>query len=432
MREICFCLSIIFFFLNPLLQKLVQPWSSTFFPLTLMLLGVLSLILYKKELGSRFFYFILFLTSFASLASSIAGSTLSPIDSLLTNLVFQIGIILFGCCGLYISKYALLSKQLVPLTHLCFCITILSFLVLTKDTLSLSSFLSGNVNRWTTEIATELLSEAVSPNSISVSSLAFIFMIYLFRIRNLLPKSLFFNVIYPLLSIACIYSLSSRLFLSISSVLVALQIYTYPKKKLQARLSLLVIIIILLIFLAYNSNLMSDFLLNVFRLQDSYRGVDSGYSGRSILWERFIDSQIISADLPFFFGSGLLSARKYQFSVDSAILGHFYELGFIGLIAYCLFLGYPLYAKLKLGIVAKFYNSSYLIKFSNCMVLVSIAYFIIGLFEYRGLSVANPLSSVVLIFIFTLIYDVRAVRRPINSYMHANGGIVVRHNLSGQ
>jgi hypothetical protein len=408
MRSFHFFISIVIVFLNPLATSLSPQISPLVYALSLVILAFFGLSLYRNLLKIKtiFGFFLLLLLS---LTFSTIYQTPFLIDSLIAPIIFVSGFLVFACCGFFVSFYISNSKFTKLFFHTTFIISILNYIISTKETLSVQSFFSASVNRWSSEIADPtVLSDLVTPNSISLVSLAFIFLVYSFKIRGLIPSSFIISYVYPLISTFLIYSLSSRLFLVLSLFLYYwINLHELFFGKYRIFFLILLSCSLGIVFLLESTSVI-DSIYNIFSLADSSRGVESGFSGRTDIWAYALNFFPAIDDLSFYLGSGLLSARKVGFSFDNVIIGHLYELGFFGITAYLLFLSFPFLINLKNldnGIAHNEKTFISLYVFVKFMRLLSIIYFVIGFFEYRGLSVSNPLSAVFSIFMFALLID---------------------------
>lgn len=148
----------------------------------------------------------------------------------------------------------------------------------------------------------------------------------------------------------------------------------------------------ILTFLLYLENILL-FFNDVFMLDDSYRGVDTGFSGRSDRWEitfNYIKENIL-------FGVGFKAGEEtLGFTTDNGYISVFLELGFWGILNYLIVIIMSIIFSLKI-FIHKFCSPQYL--FCACVVLVFVIY---CFFEQRYVNFGNPLSFMVFFSIFTL------------------------------
>jgi O-antigen ligase len=130
-----------------------------------------------------------------------------------------------------------------------------------------------------------------------------------------------------------------------------------------------------------------DYLSNVLLLNDEYRGVDSGMSGRSDRWDIAFEEIIANPLVGVGYGS---SSDYLGFTVDNAYLTAFLELGWIGGLYYCAFL---IFTTIKSFKIDNFIRKEYFI--------FLVVFLVYGVFEKRYLSVGNSFS---IMFIFTICY----------------------------
>jgi O-antigen ligase len=122
---------------------------------------------------------------------------------------------------------------------------------------------------------------------------------------------------------------------------------------------------------------------DIFLLNDEYRGLDSGFSGRDIRWNAAINSWFDN----YLFGIGFGESTNFLgYTIDNAYLSALLELGLFGFSLYISLIIFSLYLS--------FTRKS---KFNLVFLLV---YAIYGIFEKRYFSVGNPYS---IMFIFVLI-----------------------------
>lgn len=399
------------------MPSLLTAWPRLIYPLLLLSLSFFGIFIYHRILKSIFYLSTLLLLLLVLLTSSISSTSASTNDLLSYGLVFLSGFILFGSCGYYLS-ICYESRHVVTFTsHLLFAASIIGYLVLTKDTLTLSTFIDGSVNRWSYVIAEynpSQLAEITSPNSISATSLALLIFIYYTTLRCSLPFSLALHLVYPFMSVLLVYSLSSRLFLFISLLFCSLSLSKFLNRK-TSFLLIFFLASLLTAFAIINHDAIYNFISYVFRLDDAYRGTQSGFSGRTDIWSNLLQLIQKNNDIRFFFGSGILSARQFGLVIDNALIGHYYEFGFLGIFTYLYFLLYPVLSFFQNRglnhMLFKFKNPLVLTHSLVAMTIISIVYFIIGIFEYRGLSVANALSSVFFISLYSLSFDLSQSNR---------------------
>lgn len=193
--------------------------------------------------------------------------------------------------------------------------------------------------------------------------------------------------------LAIIYILSSTVLLSLSSraailgvLLILFFELSFFRKILLFNIKnkfLKLLIILLVLFLVFYFYL--DYLLEIFHFNDSYRGINSGFSSREDTWAKAI--KVWSQN--FIIGSGYGESPKVLgASVDNAYFNILVELGTLGFILYISFLLFH--------IIKFIFNKNY-----RLLIFIFI-YILYGLFERRYLSVGNAFS---IIFIFVISHN---------------------------
>lgn len=147
-----------------------------------------------------------------------------------------------------------------------------------------------------------------------------------------------------------------------------------------------------LTFFLYLENILL-FFNNIFMLDDSYRGMDTGFSGRADRWEiafSYIKENIL-------FGVGFKTGEEtLGFTTDNGYISIFLELGFWGILNYFIVIMISIFFALKI-FTNRFINDQYL--FCSFVVMVFAVY---CFFEQRYVNFGNPLSYMVFFSIFTL------------------------------
>ena len=135
----------------------------------------------------------------------------------------------------------------------------------------------------------------------------------------------------------------------------------------------------------------SDLLIDLLMIDDQYRGIDSGLSGRAFRWDTAI-SEIFEHP---FIGVGYGHSTDYLgFTIDNAYLTALLELGWFGGVYYIFFLFFVLATSYKTRLEDNAIRPQLLIFF--------VVFIVYGLFEKRYLSVGNSFSLIFLIFVFRL------------------------------
>jgi O-antigen ligase len=150
------------------------------------------------------------------------------------------------------------------------------------------------------------------------------------------------------------------------------------------------LLIVTLVFGAVIFDSLSSLLL----LDDEFRGVDSGMSGRADRWEMAVDEILVNPLIGVGYGS---SSDYLGFTVDNAYLTAFLELGWIGGLYYCFFVFYTTLKSFKIdNIVRKEYF------------IFLIVFLIYGVFEKRYLSVGNSFS-IMFVFVISYVYSLEGI-----------------------
>lgn len=135
----------------------------------------------------------------------------------------------------------------------------------------------------------------------------------------------------------------------------------------------------------------SDLLIDLLMIDDQYRGIDSGLSGRAFRWDTAI-SEIFEHP---FIGVGYGHSTDYLgFTIDNAYLTALLELGWFGGVYYIFFLFFVLATSYKTRLEDNAIRPQLLIFF--------VVFIVYGLFEKRYLSVGNSFSLIFLVFVFRL------------------------------
>jgi O-antigen ligase len=125
-------------------------------------------------------------------------------------------------------------------------------------------------------------------------------------------------------------------------------------------------------------------------LNDKYRGIDSGFSGRGERWIYGISVWFEN----FFIGVGYGNSVEYiGFSLDNAYLTILVELGLVGMLLYLSIIVISIKRAIKFKLTKK--------------LLFIIIYLLYGLFEKRYFSIGNSFS---ILYLFT-IYAIFIKRR---------------------
>ena len=133
-----------------------------------------------------------------------------------------------------------------------------------------------------------------------------------------------------------------------------------------------------------------DILADIFYINDSYRGIESGLSGRDKLWALAID--LWKSYVLFGVGYGNSSAQL-GFVVDNAYINALLEVGVLGFLVYLMIL------------IFSFFRSLEKKKYISLVIVVIYCFY--GVFEKRYLNIGNSFS---LLFILT-IFDIFS-RKP--------------------
>lgn len=217
----------------------------------------------------------------------------------------------------------------------------------------------------------------ISPNyiglialTISLSALGF---------KRLTIKVLIFS-----LSFLLVMFVSSRAALLCLMVLISMDAYWVNKygflnlRSFNSRLVITLFIFFISLFLFF------DIAVELFQLNDEYRGLGTGMSGRDIRWEAAYDAWLLNP----IFGIGFGESSDYLgFTADNAFLTILVELGLIGFVFYSL-----------LNIRALVSSFKYSFKIGFIFIIIYLLY---GVFEKRYFGVGNSLSILYLFYLFS-------------------------------
>ena len=145
------------------------------------------------------------------------------------------------------------------------------------------------------------------------------------------------------------------------------------------KIKILMVSIFVILFLA----LFTENIISLFALNDDYRGLGTGMSGRDVRWRAAIESWFLNP----LFGIGYGESVSYLgFTVDNAYFTILVELGLIGFIFYLFLNGY---------ILLLCYRKNLKIEFVFIFI-----YLVYGLFEKRYFSVGNSFSILYVFYIY--------------------------------
>lgn len=214
-----------------------------------------------------------------------------------------------------------------------------------------------------------------------------------------LSSIIFQNKIYTSLillsSLYISYLVSSRTTMVCIVLITLFFIYNQLRKKI-VNLFFSINLLIILLILNYDQllSVISDYLM----LDDSYRGLDSGFSGRSDRWAvafNYIENNL-------FFGVGFKEGEKtLGYTTDNGYVSVLLELGIVGFIFYLtLFLS-------ALWISFKFRNKNSYMKFNMITIFIFLIY---CFFEQRYINFGNALSYIVFFSLFSVLNLNRSVK----------------------
>jgi hypothetical protein len=219
---------------------------------------------------------------------------------------------------------------------------------------------------------------AIHPNFIGMIVLSII-------LSSLYIKSKIFTLIIYLLSFTVLIIVSSRAAILCVVLIMFLDFFFFKKiaffnlKSKLAKFLLIIFYTVIFIYFGY------EIINNLFLLDDKYRGLNSGFTGRDVRWLLAFDKWLEN----FWLGVGYGESINFiGFSIDNAYLTILLEIGFFGMITYLFMVLYSLitYYKNK-----KYYE-----------VLFIIIYLLYGIFEKRYFSVGNSFSIIFIFLIFSI------------------------------
>lgn len=150
-----------------------------------------------------------------------------------------------------------------------------------------------------------------------------------------------------------------------------------------------VLLVLAAVLSPYLGTAVPDFFSDLFKLNDPYRGIGQGFTGRDELWEAALDLWRKSP----LFGVGFRMHEQflpYQMSAHNAYLAMLADTGVFGLIWY-------------IGLMVGSLRASLSIPDDRSRILaimVIMSYAVIGLFERRAINGGNPVSVFFLMFSF--------------------------------
>lgn len=194
-------------------------------------------------------------------------------------------------------------------------------------------------------------------------------------------KSYSFRTYVYFITLATTFVVSSRSSM-LCILLLVLMDYLFISKRWKIIIHSKVGILLLFVSLFILFPFVLDMLASIFLLNDEYRGVDSGFSGRVYRWYAGINLWMDNPILGIGYGESL---RALGFTLDSAYITILVELGLTGFIFYIYLNLYAIYKSISSKDWA--------------FAIFVIVYMIYGLFEKRYFSVGNAYSILYLIIL---------------------------------
>lgn len=223
----------------------------------------------------------------------------------------------------------------------------------------------------------------VQPNFIGMVALSIVF-------ASLYVESTLISMIVYALSITIVLIVSSRASLLGIIIIIFFELFYFKKI---AYLGIKNMLLRGAIFFLYISSMVIygySVIANMFLLNDSYRGINSGMSGRTERW-LYALYQWLHHD--FWLGIGYGESIHYLgFSADNAYITILVELGFIGLVLYMFILFFSIHTAFK----KRYFKD----------ILFLVIYMVYGIFEKRYFSVGNAYSMMLFFTIYHIfLYD---------------------------
>jgi O-antigen ligase len=185
-----------------------------------------------------------------------------------------------------------------------------------------------------------------------------------------------------------------------SLVLLGCYVATLRSRKLVGVVGILAgCLVLALLFFHSLSEMLPTVADNLFKLNDPYRGVDTGFTGRDELWQAAFDLWWAHP----LFGVGFRQHEAYLplgFSAHNAYLAMLADTGIFGLLWYVMLIVVSVFA--VFGVRDP--------RTRNLAIAVVVSYALIGLFERRAINGANPASLLFLMFAFFAIKE-QAIER---------------------
>lgn len=201
---------------------------------------------------------------------------------------------------------------------------------------------------------------------------------------SLVVKVLAQRILFLVISFLILLLISSRAAIILLLIIILLDAFwlrKYGYLKLKSTSSRLLLICI---YSAASFSVLGGFFIEALMLDDEYRGVGTGLSGRVFRWEAAFDGWLENPVIGVGFGE---SSSYLGFTADNAYLTILLELGIVGLVLYILINSFALSSSFRSG------------KKLNTIFIA--LYLIYGIFEKRYFGIGNSFSILYLFVLFS-------------------------------
>lgn len=208
---------------------------------------------------------------------------------------------------------------------------------------------------------------------------------------SILMNRIKYTFLFMILSLYISYIVSSRA--TMMCIMVAFLMYLYVNLKNRILLKINIFFISSLLGIIYFDSIYAYF-RQVFMLDDEYRGVGTGMSGRTERWEIAFD---IIGENPIFGVGFKMAEPTLGFTIDNGYLAVLLEMGMFGMVAFIIILSLPIYFSIKTVFFGKNHNKESIFVAISIIVVLIYMYF-----EQRYINFGNPLT---IIFFFAIFYS---------------------------